>query len=61
MSEDHPGISLGALKKRTTFPRSISELVTNQLVPGNMAKSHALHTNLDVDYIIVYRFPLKGT
>ncbi|PIA98488.1 hypotheticalsprotein [Cercospora beticola] len=68
MSEDAAGDKLGPLennsvssvaqpfKKRSTFPRSISELVTNQLVPGNMAKSQALNTNMGVDFIISYRF-----
>lgn len=60
MPEDETGFSLETLKKRTTFPRSFSELVTGQLVPGNMAKSHALNTNLDVDYIIVFRYPASG-
>lgn len=49
-----------ALKKRSTIPRSISELVTNQLVPGTMAKSQALQHNMDVDYVVVYRFPPAG-
>ena len=53
-------ISLQPLKKRSTFPRSISELVTNQLVPGTMAKSQALNTNMGVDYIISYRFEPTG-
>ncbi|KXS97871.1 hypothetical protein AC578_5038 [Pseudocercospora eumusae] len=57
MSTDASGIPLDALKKRTTFPRSISELVTTQLVPGTMATSRALHTNMGVDYIVVYKFP----
>lgn len=50
----------GLLKKRSTFPRSISELVTNQLVPGTMAKSQALNTNMGVDYTISYRFEPTG-
>lgn len=49
------------IQKRSTFPRSISELVTSQLIPGNMAKSQALQTNMDVDYVIVFRFPPEGT
>lgn len=72
MSEDAAGDKLGPLennsvssvaqpfKKRSTFPRSISELVTNQLVPGNMAKSQALNTNMGVDFIISYRFEPSG-
>ncbi|CAK4035004.1 related to IST2 [Lecanosticta acicola] len=59
MSQDTSAGStvLAPLPKRSTFPRTISELVTTQLVPGNMAKSQALHTNMGVDYVIVFRFP----
>lgn len=58
MSEEKSGSAgIVPLQKRSTFPRSISELVTSQLVPGNMARSQALHTNMGVDYIIVFRFP----
>lgn len=60
MSEIQSGIPLATLQKRSTFPRTISELVTSQLVPGNMAKSQALHTNMGVDYIVVFRFPPSG-
>lgn len=59
-ADELSSIPLEFLKKRTTFPRSISELVTTQLVPGSMAKSQALHTNMGVDYIVVYRFPPSG-
>ena len=52
---------LEPIRKRATFPRSLTELVTNQLVPGDMAKSQALHTNMGVDYVIVFRFQPEGT
>ncbi|SMQ47056.1 unnamed protein product [Zymoseptoria tritici ST99CH_3D7] len=59
MSTESLGASSPAIpfEKRSTFPRSFSQLVTSQLVPGDMARSQALHTNMGVDYVIVYRFP----
>ena len=62
MSGDTSGSSIVPvpIQKRSTFPRTISELVTTQLVPGDMAKSQALHTNMGVDYVIVFRFPPEG-
>lgn len=60
MSNEKPGTGIVPLQKRSTFPRSISELVTSQLVPGNMAKSQALHTNMGVDYVVVFKFPAEG-
>jgi len=44
------------LHKHSTFPRSIGDLVTKQLTSSNMAKSRALLQNMDVDYVIVFRF-----
>lgn len=52
---------LEPIRKRATFPRSLTELVTNQLVPGDMAKSQALSTNMGVDYVVVFRFEPSGT
>lgn len=51
---------LEPIRKRGTFPRSLTELVTIQLVPGDMAKSQALHTNMGVDYVIVFKFEPSG-
>lgn len=51
---------MDSLRPKARFPRSISELVTTQLVPGGMAKSHALLTNNGVDYVIVYRYDAAG-
>ena len=52
--------TLASVKPRNRFPRSISELVTSQLVPGDMAKSSAITTNMGVDYVIVFRFGKTG-
>lgn len=52
--------ALASSAVRTRWPRSLSELVTTQLVPGNMAKSPALLTNYGVDYVVVYRYDLNG-
>lgn len=49
-----------SIKKRPTFPSSFSELITTQLIPGNMAKSQALQSNLGIDYVVVFRFATTG-
>jgi len=51
-ADDDPGFIPTPLKKRSTIPRSLSELV----LPPNMAKSQALNHNMGVEYVLIYRY-----